>query len=101
MGDDDLTAEDEDEDEEDEGPKTKTVEKTIWSWKRLNENKPLWTRSKNDITEEEYQAFFKSFTKVTKEALGYTHFKAEGEIEFSSLLYIPKKVPFGFYDNYY
>jgi heat shock protein beta len=98
--DDELTAEDDD-DEEDDEAETKTVEKTIWSWKQLNENKPLWTRSKSDITEEEYQAFFKSFTKESSEAQAYTHFKAEGEIEFSSILFIPKTAPFGFYDNYY
>jgi heat shock protein beta len=98
--DDELTAED-DEDEDDEEELTKKIEKTIYSWKRLNENKPLWTRSKDDISEEEYQAFFKALTSSGDEAQAYTHFKAEGEIEFSSLLYIPKTAPFGFYDNYY
>jgi len=98
--DDELTAED-DEDEEDEEAETKTIEKTIWSWKRLNENKPLWTRAKDDITEEEYQTFYKSFTKKSEEAHAFSHFKAEGEIEFSSILYIPKTAAFDFYDNYY
>jgi len=99
--DDELTAEDDDEEEEEEGPKTKTIEKTIWFWKRLNENKPLWTRSSKDITEEEYQNFYKSFTKGGEDSLSYSHFKAEGEIEFSSILYIPKSAPHGLYDNYY
>ena len=98
--DDELTAEDDD-DEEEEEEEMKKIEKTIYSWKRLNENKPLWTRSKDDISEEEYQAFFKALTSSGDEAQAYTHFKAEGEIEFSSLLYIPKTAPFGFYDNYY
>jgi len=99
--DDELTAEDDDDEEEEEAPTTKKIEKTVFFWRRLNENKPLWTRPKNDITEEEYQTFYKSFTKGTDEALSYTHFKAEGEIEFSSLLYIPGTAPFGMYDNYY
>jgi len=99
--DDELTAEDDDEEEEEEGPKTKTIEKTIWFWKRLNENKPLWTRSSKDITDEEYQNFYKSFTKGSEESLTYSHFKAEGEIEFASILYIPKSAPHGLYDNYY
>merc|ERR1719285_580384 len=98
--DDELTAEDDD-DEEDEGEKTRTIEKTIWFWKRLNENKPIWTRSAKDVTEEEYQSFYKSFTKTSDEALAYSHFKAEGEIEFQSIIYIPKTAPFGMYDNYY
>ena len=67
----------------------------------LNENKPIWTRSAKDVTEEEYQSFYKSFTKSGDEALAYSHFKAEGEIEFQSIIYIPKTAPFGMYDNYY
>jgi len=98
--DDELTAEDDD-DEEDEGEKTRKIEKTIWFWKRLNENKPIWTRSSKDVTEEEYQSFYKAFTKGSDEALAYSHFKAEGEIEFSSIIYIPSTAPFGMYDNYY
>merc|ERR1719499_1582376 len=97
--DDELTAEDDE--DEDEEPSTKTIEKTIWFWKRINENKPLWTRSAKDITEEEYQSFYKAFNKASDEALAYSHFKAEGEIEFSSIIYIPKSAPYGMYDNYY
>merc|ERR1719361_447877 len=81
--------------------KPKTIEKTIYSWKRLNENKPLWTRSKSDITEEEYQSFYKAFSKSSDNALTYSHFKAEGEIEFSSIIYVPASAPYGLYDNYY
>merc|ERR1719361_2225526 len=99
--DDDLTAEDEDDEEDEEGPKTKTIEKTIYSWKRLNENKPLWTRSKSDISEEEYQSFYKAFSKSSDNALTYSHFKAEGEIEFSSIIYVPASAPYGLYDSYY
>jgi heat shock protein beta len=98
--DEELTAEDDD-DEEDEGDKTRTIEKTIWFWKRLNENKPIWTRSSKDVTEEEYQSFYKAFSKASDDALAYSHFKAEGEIEFSSIIYIPATAPFGMYDNYY
>jgi heat shock protein beta len=98
--DDELTAEDDD-DEDEEEEKMKTIEKTIWFWKRLNENKPIWTRSAKDVTEEEYQSFYKSFAKTGDEALAYSHFKAEGEIEFQSIIYIPKTAPFGMYDNYY
>jgi len=98
--DDGMTADDED-DAEDDDEETRTIEKTTYSWKRLNENKPLWTRSNRDITEEEYQTFYKAFSKESTDALSYSHFKAEGEIEFDSLVYIPAKAPHGLYDNYY
>merc|ERR1719461_1014086 len=42
-----------------------------------------------------------AFAKAGDDALSYTHFKAEGEIEFDSLIFIPKKAPYGLYDNYY
>jgi len=97
--DDELTAEDDE--EEDEEDSTKTIEKTVYFWKKLNENKPLWTRSQKDITEEEYQTFYKAFSKASEDALSHSHFKAEGEIEFDSLIFIPGKAPAGLYDNYY
>jgi heat shock protein beta len=88
------------EDESTEAAK-KTVEKTVYYWKRLNKNKPLWTRRPNSITDEEYTDFYKAFTRDTEEPLSWKHFRAEGEIEFDSILYIPKKAPHGMYDNYY
>lgn len=98
--DDELSAED-DEDEDEEGPATRKIEKTTYFWKRINANKPLWTRSNKDITEEEYQEFYKAFSKAGEDALSYSHFKAEGEIEFNSLIFIPGKAAPGLYDNYY
>merc|ERR1711881_443840 len=95
--DDELKATDEDEDDK----KTKTVEKTVWEWTVLNENKPLWTRRPSDVKDEEYKEFYKTFEKTTDDPMSWTHFRAEGEIEFDSLLYIPSTAPSGMYDNYY
>merc|ERR1719411_2114223 len=70
-------------------------------WKTLNEQKPLWLRNPAEIEEEEYQSFYKAFAKEHSDCLSHVHFKAEGQIEFSSILFIPKTAPFGLYDNYY
>merc|ERR1719320_1896332 len=94
--DDDISVEDEEEEEEEE-----FEEVDIAYWKTLNEQKPLWLRSAPDITESEYQTFYKSFAKSSDDYLAKVHFKAEGQIEFSSLLFIPKTAPYGLYDNYY
>jgi len=98
--DDDLDISEE-EDEEEAKPKTKTVTKEVTEWKRLNEVKAIWTRSKGDITDEEYNDFYKSLTKDTEDPAEKVHFVAEGEITFRSILYIPKKAPPGLYDKFY
>lgn len=87
--------------EEDDTPKTKTIEKVINVWKKLNENKPLWTKSKDDITEEEYNEFFKTTYGESMNPLTWTHFSAEGGTDFTSLMYIPAKASRDLYDNYY
>merc|ERR1711975_91677 len=54
-----------------------------------------------DVTEEEYNEFYKSISKDYLDPLAYTHFNAEGEIEFKSILFLPKKAPFDMMDNYW
>lgn len=95
--DDDISVEDEEEEEEKE--EFEDVEVTYW--KTINEQQPLWLRTPNTIEDEEYQTFYKGFAKSSDEYLSKVHFKAEGQIEFSSLLFIPKTAPYGLYDNYY
>merc|ERR1719187_235057 len=95
--DDDISVEDEEEEEDKE--EFEDVEVTYW--KTINEQQPLWLRTPNTIEEDEYQTFYKGFAKSSDEYLSKVHFKAEGQIEFSSLLFIPKTAPYGLYDNYY
>merc|ERR1711879_417633 len=98
--DEEIDAEDEDE-EEDDDPETKTEERTVWFWKQLNEQKPIWTRRPSQIEDDEYESFYQAFTKSSDKFLAKTHFRAEGEIEFDSLLFVPDRAPWGLYDNYY
>ena len=90
----------EDEDEE-ELPQTKTVKKTVWDWKSVNDNKAIWLRSSTEVEVDEYTKFYKALSKDDKEPLSYTHFKAEGDVEFKSILFIPEKPPSDLFDNYY
>jgi len=82
-------------------PKMKKVKETVTEWKQVNSLKAIWTRSPKDITEEEYNNFFKAITKDDKGSLRHIHFKAEGELAFKSILYVPKKCPDGYYDRFY
>jgi heat shock protein beta len=78
------------EEKEEKKEKTRKVEKTIWDWELINTSKPIWTRKPNEISDEEYNEFYKSITKDSSEPLAKTHFIAEGEVTFKSLLFVPK-----------
>ncbi|XP_022100344.1 endoplasmin-like [Acanthaster planci] len=90
---DDEDVEVEDDEEKEDKPKTKSVEKTTWDWVLMNINKPIWTRPAKEITDEEYSEFYKSFTKASDDPLAKTHFTAEGEVTFKSILFVPKTAP--------
>ena len=65
----------------------------------VNKASALWARSKNDITEEEYQEFYKHVSHDFENPLAYSHSRVEGKQEYISLLYIPTKAPFDLYDR--
>ena len=73
--------------------KTKSVTKQVWEWETLNDLKAIWMREKSDITEREYNDFYKTITKDNQEPLAHTHFNAEGEIDFKAIMYIPQETP--------
>merc|ERR1712113_731343 len=96
---DDVETKDDDEKEEEEEKKPK--KKTVYEWEQVNTQKAIWLRAKEDVTEEEYNEFYKGISKDYLDPLAYTHFNAEGEIEFKSILFLPKKAPFDMMDNYW
>merc|ERR1719265_1397738 len=81
--------------------KKKPSKKTVYEWEQVNTQKAIWLRAKEDVTEEEYNEFYKGISKDYLDPLAYTHFNAEGEIEFKSILFLPKKAPFDMMDNYW
>merc|ERR1711884_1016719 len=90
-----------DEDKEDEEEEKKPTKKTVYEWEQVNTQKAIWLRSKEDVTEEESNEFYKGISKDYLDPLAYTHFNAEGEIEIKSILFLPKKAPFDMMDNYW
>ncbi|XP_041746795.2 endoplasmin-like [Coregonus clupeaformis] len=86
--------------EEEDKPKTKKVEKTVWDWELMNDIKPIWTRPAKEVEEDEYKAFYKTFSKDTDEPLSHIHFTAEGEVTFKSILFVPAAAPRGMFDEY-
>ena len=96
--------EDEEEDakveEAKEEKEKKKIDKTIWDWELLNDSKPIWTLKPTEVTDEEYNEFYKALTKDTEDPLAKIHFVAEGEVTFKSLLFIPKVQPSESFSRY-
>jgi len=90
----------EDKDEEEKKPKTKKVDKTTWDWELCNESKPIWTRKPEEIDQGEYDEFYKSITKDKNGPMTQTHFIAEGEVTFKSLLFVPNSQPSEQFNKY-
>jgi len=90
----------EDKDEEEKKPKTKKVDKTTWDWELCNESKPIWTRKPEEIEQGEYDEFYKSITKDKNGPMTQTHFIAEGEVTFKSLLFVPNSQPSEQFNKY-
>jgi len=99
--DDDKDSEEKEEKEEKEKEPKEKKKQVVFEWEQVNTQKAIWLRNKDDVTDEEYAEFYKAVSKDYLEPLANTHFNAEGEIDFKSILFIPKKAPMDMLDNYW
>ncbi|VVA22407.1 PREDICTED: endoplasmin [Prunus dulcis] len=95
-------SEDEDEDSE-KKPKTKKIKETTYEWELLNDVKAIWLRNPKEVTDEEYTKFYHSLSKDfgDEKPLSWSHFTAEGDVEFKAVLFVPPKAPHDLYESYY
>ncbi|WP_217533805.1 molecular chaperone HtpG [Vibrio metschnikovii] len=68
-------------------------------WEQINKAQALWTRSKSDVSDEEYQEFYKHVSHDFADPLTWSHNKVEGKNDYTSLLYIPAKAPWDMYNR--
>ena len=92
----DVKVEDVEEEEKNIKKNKKIVQEE--SWDKIN-SEPLWSKSPSDVTEEEYEQFYKSLSNDWNKHLTLKHFKAEGNIEFSSILFVPSQAPYDLFER--
>ncbi|WGE49055.1 molecular chaperone HtpG [Actinobacillus equuli] len=68
-------------------------------WEKINKAQALWTRSKTEISDEEYQEFYKHLSHDYNDSLIWAHNKVEGKQEYTSLLYVPAKAPWDMFNR--
>ena len=86
-------------DEEGEGGNEDAAEAAAEAFETVNAARALWTRPRNDVTDDEYGEFYRHVSHDFEDPLTWSHNRVEGKHEYTSLLYVPKRAPFDLYNR--